>query len=74
LAASSITGSGHGGLVVVNQSTISVGANSALTEVSGNGTDLFCDSKSLMTGGANIGNATSVNCNNLLLGDYENLP
>jgi hypothetical protein len=44
------------------------------TEISGNGTDLFCDSKSLISGGANIANAASVQCSNLLPGDYENLP
>jgi hypothetical protein len=59
LAGSSITGSGHGGLVAVNLSTISVGTSNPLTEISGNGTDLFCDSKSLITGGANIANTTS---------------
>ena len=74
LAGSSITGSSHGGLVVVNQSTIAVGWNDPLTAISGNGTDLFCDSKSLITGGANIANATIVQCNNVLPGDYENLP
>jgi hypothetical protein len=74
LAGSSITGSSHGGLVVVNQSTIKVGWNDPLTQISGNGTDLFCDSRSLITGGANIANAATVQCSNLLPGDYENLP
>ena len=74
LEASSITGSQHGGLVVVNQSTTAVAWTDPLTVISGNGTDLFCDSKSLITGGANIANATSVQCSNLLPGDYENVP
>jgi hypothetical protein len=74
LAGSSITGSGHGGLVALNMSTIAVGASNPLTQISGNGTDIFCDSKSLITGGANIANATTVQCSNLLPGDYENLP
>jgi hypothetical protein len=74
LAGSSISGSGHGGLVVVNQSTIAAGTSNPLTLISGNGTDLFCDSKSQITGGANIANATTVQCGNLLPGDYENLP
>jgi hypothetical protein len=74
MAGSSITGSGHGGLVVVNLSTIAVGTSSTLTGISGNGTDLFCDSNSLITGGANIANAATVQCSNLLPGDYENLP
>jgi hypothetical protein len=55
-------------------STIAVGASNPLTEISGNGTDVFCDSKSLITGGANIANALTVQCSNLLPGDYEILP
>ena len=74
LAGSSITGSGHGGLVAVNLSTIAVGSSNSLTQISGNGTDLFCDSKSLISGGANIANASTVQCNNLLSGEYEILP
>jgi hypothetical protein len=35
---------------------------------------LFCDSKSQIAGSANIANATSVQCANLLTGDYESLP
>lgn len=73
LAGSSITGSGHGGLAVVNLSTVAVGTN-PLTQISGNGTDLFCDSRSLITGGANIANATTVQCGNLLAGDTVPLP
>src|SRR5260370_9957747 len=75
LAGSSITGSGHGGLVVTNLSTVAVGPGSnPLTQISGNGTDLFCDSKSVITGGANISNATIVKCGNLLTGDTEPVP
>jgi len=74
LAGSSITGSGHGGLVAVNLSTIAVGTSNPLTQISGNGTDLFCDSRSQISGSANIANATSVQCSNLLPGEYENLP
>ena len=73
LAGSSITGSGHGGLVVVNLATVAVGSG-PLTQISGNGTDLFCDSRSLITGGANIANATSVQCGNVLPGDTVPLP
>jgi Right handed beta helix region len=75
LAGSSITGSGHGGLVVSNLSTVAVatGTNPS-TQISGNRTDLFCDSRSLITGGANIANATSVQCGNLLSGDTVPLP
>lgn len=74
LAGSSITGSGHGGLVVVNLSTAAVTASTPLTVIGGNATDLFCDSKSQIAGGMNIAHATSVQCTNLLLGDYETLP
>jgi hypothetical protein len=74
LAGSSITGSAHGGLVVANLSSVAVTGSNPLTQISGNGTDLFCDSRSLITGGANIANATSVQCGNLLPGDTVPLP
>jgi hypothetical protein len=75
LAGSSITGSGHGGLVVANLSTVAVGTGTnPLTQITANGTDLFCDSKSVITGGVNIANATIVKCGNLLTGDTEPLP
>jgi hypothetical protein len=73
-AGSSITGSAHGGLVVANLSSVAVAGSNPLTQISGNGTDLFCDSRSLITGGANIANATSVQCGNLLPGDTVPLP
>ena len=75
LAGSSITASGHGGLVLTNLSTASVATgNSPLTQISGNGTDVFCDSKSVISGGADIANAATVQCGNLLPGDYEPIP
>jgi hypothetical protein len=74
MAGSSITGGGHGGLVVVNQSTAGATLTSPLTTISGNGTDLFCDSKSQITGSLYIANATVVQCNNLLPDLYESLP
>jgi Right handed beta helix region len=74
LDGSQITGSHRGGLVVVNLSTIAVGSFTPPTEVSGNATDLFCDSKSIMSGGANIAHATSVQCPNLLAGENEPVP
>jgi hypothetical protein len=77
LAGSSITGGAHGGLVVMNLSTASVDFNfsgNPITTISGNGTDLFCDSQSRITGGQFIANAITVSCNNLLSGSYENLP
>ena len=73
LAGSSITGGAHGGLVVMNLSTAGVDFGNPTT-ISGNGTDVFCDSKSRITGGANIANAITVSCNDLLPGNYENLP
>lgn len=74
LAGASITGSAHGGLVVTNLSTATVDITNPLTVISGNGTDLFCDSKSQIAGSANIANATTVQCANLLTGSYESLP
>jgi len=74
LDGSSITGSLHGGLVVVNLSTATADSANPLTVISGNGTDLFCDSKSQIAGGVNIANASTVQCNNLLPDKYENLP
>ncbi len=74
LAGSSITRSSHGGLVVVNLSTAAVTTSTPLTVIGGNATDLFCDSKSQIAGSMNIADATSVQCANLLTGDYETLP
>jgi len=74
LAGSSITGVGHGGLIVANLSTADVDFSNPTTVISGNGTDLFCDSKSQIAGALNIANASVVQCNNLLPGKYENLP
>jgi hypothetical protein len=73
-AGSSITGSGHGGLVVANLSSVAVMGSNPLTQISGNGTDVFCDSRSLITGGASIANATTVQCANLLPGNTVPLP
>jgi hypothetical protein len=36
--------------------------------------DLFCDSKSVITGRSNIAGASSFSCGNLLLGDTEPIP
>jgi hypothetical protein len=74
MAGSSITGGAHGGLVVVNESTAGATLTSPLTMISGNATDLFCDSKSQITGASYITNATVVQCSNLLPGLYESLP
>jgi hypothetical protein len=73
LTGSRVTGGGHGGLVVANLSTVSIGAgNQAL--FGGNATDVFCDSRSLVTDAANFAGVPSVNCGNLLTGDTEPLP
>ncbi len=74
LDGSQVTGSQHGGLVTVNLSSISVGSTNPPTQVGGNVVDLFCDSKSMITGGANISNATTVQCANLLSGDNVPVP
>jgi len=73
LGNSSITGGAHGGLVVMNLSTADVDFGSTVT-ISGNGTDVFCDSKSRISSGASIANAITVSCSNLIPGTYENLP
>jgi len=73
MAGSSITGSGHAGLVVANLSTVSFGSSNPLTQIIGNGVDLFCDSKSVISGGANISYAINL-CPNLLPGDTEPIP
>ena len=74
LAGSSITGGGHGGLVVANLSTIDVQPDSSLTLVGGNAPDLFCDSNSFITGTANLAGVPTVNCGNLLSGNTVPLP
>jgi hypothetical protein len=71
---SSITGSAHGGLVVVNFSTATADPNNPLTVIGSNGTDLFCDSNAQIAGTLNIANAGVVNCKNLLPRAYKSLP
>jgi hypothetical protein len=66
LAGATVTGSGHGGLVVANLSSIDVSANGALTLSGGNALDLFCDSHSMITGSANLAGVPSSQCANLL--------
>ena len=61
----------HGGVVAMNLSTIGVLTGGALTEISGNGVfDVFCDSKSVITGRTGMLNTTSAQCSNLF--DYDN--
>ncbi len=73
-AGSRITGSVHGGVLAVNLSTIGVLTGGALTEIGGNGVDVFCDSKSVITGRTGMLNAASAQCSNLLDGDNEGTP
>ena len=72
LNGASITGSGHGGLVALNLSTIAV-AGDVGNVISGNAVDLFCDSKSLISGRTNVAYA-SAQCANLLDGSFEAVP
>jgi len=74
LNTSHITGGLHGGVVAVNLASVKVVSWVSPTEVGGNAVDLFCDSRSVITGGANIINAANVQCANLLAGDSEPLP
>jgi hypothetical protein len=74
LGGSSITGGNHGGLVVTNLSSVSILSNGFQTLFGGNATDVFCDSRSLITGGANFAGVPITNCGNVLAGDTEPLP
>jgi len=74
VGASTVTGSGHGGLVAANLSTIDVTASTALSTVGGNGVDLFCDSRSVITGRANIAGVPTAQCANLLATETVPLP
>ena len=74
LAGSSITGGSHGGLVVVNVSTVGVTSSTPLTVIGGNATDLFCGPQSQIAGSLNITNATTIQCTNLLPDVYGTLP
>lgn len=68
LGATTIANGQRGGLVVVNQSTADV-TNAGLT-LSGNVTDIYCDSSSLIVGGQSIAGATTMECANLHPGRY----
>lgn len=74
LAGSKITGSGHGGVVALNLSTVGILTGGALTEIGGNTVDVFCDSRSVITGSVAIFNAASVQCGNILEYDNEGTP
>jgi hypothetical protein len=82
LAGASVTGGLHNGLVVVNLSTASVTQSfpAVPTQLGGNnagGTnakDIFCDSRSLVTGGSNIAGGANVQCGSLLADESEPIP
>ena len=66
-----------GGLVAVNDSNVAVAlefGNPAPAEISGNATDIFCDGRSLITGGASVSGASVVSCAHLLPGSSDPLP
>src|SRR5215831_15439039 len=69
-----IQGSGHGGLVATNLSSIDVATASTLSTVGGNSVDLFCDANSWITGTANIAGAPTTQCSNLLPTETVALP
>jgi hypothetical protein len=76
LVGSTITGGGHGGLVVSNLSSIDVNGgnnNSTQTLVGGNSVDLFCDTGSTITGSMNLAGVPTAQCANLL-GSEATLP
>jgi len=74
VGAFTLTGSGHGGLVAANLSSIDVDASTALSLVGGNRVDLFCDSRSIITGGANLTGVATAQCANLLATETAPLP
>jgi Right handed beta helix region len=67
LVGSSVTGSGHGGLVLANLSSIDVSAGNGnlQTLIGGNAVDLFCDSNSTITGSASFAGVPTSQCANV---------
>ncbi len=68
LAGASVTGSGHGGLVLGNVSSIDVAAGNSnlLTLIGGNAVDLYCDSNSTITGSTNFAGVPTSQCASVL--------
>lgn len=60
--------------MAVNLSSISTVTWDQPVIVSGNTVDVFCDSKSVITGSVKIASAVTVQCPNLLPGDSVPLP
>jgi hypothetical protein len=69
LSGATVTGSGHGGLVLANLSTLDVSPGAALTLVGANAVDLFCDKGSMITGAANLAGVPTSQCANVLPGE-----
>jgi hypothetical protein len=68
LAGASVTGSGHGGLVLGNLSSVDVGSGNGtlLTLIGGNAVDLYCDSNSTITGSSNFAGVPTSQCGSVL--------
>ncbi|MFZ1005258.1 MAG: hypothetical protein WAN65_00370 [Candidatus Sulfotelmatobacter sp.] len=65
LSGATVKGGMHGGLLAVNQSSIDLTTGNALTQVSGNNVDLFCDATSMITGSINSMGVRTTQCVNL---------
>lgn len=75
LFGATITHGAHGGLVVINNSSIDLSINNTpLSTISGNAVDLFCDSDSMITGTVNIAGSPTAQCTNLLTSETVPLP
>lgn len=74
MTGATVQGGVHGGLVTTNLSSIDVSTAGTLSNISGNGVDLFCDANSWVTGTANISGTRIINCANLLSTETVVLP
>jgi hypothetical protein len=75
LFGATITHGTHGGLVVLNNSSIDLSINNTpLSTIRGNAVDLFCDSDSMITGTANISGTPTAQCTNLMSTETVSLP
>jgi hypothetical protein len=71
----SISNNQRNGIVVINSSTLELVSGFGPNTVSGNtAQDVFCDSNSLITGGAGLTGATKVMCTNLKPGKSDPIP
>jgi hypothetical protein len=74
LSGATVTGGMHGGLLAVNQSSIDLTTGKALTQVSGNNVDLFCDATSMITGTVNSMGVRITQCTNVSSSEVGVLP